>query len=101
MQLVERLEVVRQPVAQVLGLANVDDAPLAVTPLVYARLRGNVGGFRTEQVASIPNRGAPFLFTPLPSDWVPASDTAVSRNASAVLRHTSGLCRSKSVTAYP
>lgn len=61
MQLVERLEVVRQPVAQVLGLANVDDAPLAVTPLVYARLRGNVGGFRTEQVASIPQQGRAVL----------------------------------------
>ena len=58
MQLVERLEVVRQPVAQVLGLANVDDAPLAVTPLVYARLRGNVGGFSDGTGREYPPTGA-------------------------------------------
>ena len=51
MQLVKRLEIVRQTVAQVLRLTDVNDPALAVTPLVYARFRGNVTGFRAEKVS--------------------------------------------------
>ena len=52
-QQVQRLEVVAQAVAQVLGLAYVDDTALAVAPFVDAGFGGDVTGFRTEQVAGV------------------------------------------------
>ncbi len=72
MELVERLEVVRQPVAQVLGLANEDDAPLAVTPLAIRRCAGMSRFSDGTGARYLPTGARRSLFTPLPSDWVPA-----------------------------
>ena len=83
MQLIQRLEIIGQTVAQVFRLAYVNDPAFTISPLVYARCAGMSDVFGRNRSRESPSRGAPFLFTSLPGESSPPTLKPSPFNCSA------------------
>ena len=59
MQQIQWLEIIGKPIAQVLGLAYINDAPLPIAPLIHTRLGRNVRSLRSKQITRIPQQRRP------------------------------------------